>query len=199
MDKVAEIARPRHATLTLDDAAREVREQHAACRDTFKATLAHALRCGAALIWAKSRLKHGEWLTWLRQTGIPERAAQWYMKLARELPRVRLPENVGVTDLSLAQAKRLISKPADREDTTTTNGDASNAGVAPDYIERLVGLLVNASAAGQDRGLLGFGDVTVKRVRHAIEEYEEEKRPWVADVVARWSRAGIEATKPYTT
>jgi Protein of unknown function (DUF3102) len=52
-----------------------------------------AMRCGDVLIKAKSVLKHGEWLPWLGGTGISDRQAQKYMKLAREREQVETGKN----------------------------------------------------------------------------------------------------------
>ncbi|MGH2964299.1 MAG: DUF3102 domain-containing protein [Solirubrobacterales bacterium] len=50
-----------------------------------KTSEANAAKAGAALIEAKERVEHGEWLTWLHENcpDIPERRAQHYMSLAR--------------------------------------------------------------------------------------------------------------------
>lgn len=40
------------------------------------------LACGDALLEAKAACRHGQWLPWLAETGIPERTAQRMMRLA---------------------------------------------------------------------------------------------------------------------
>jgi hypothetical protein len=47
------------------------------------AAAAKALSAGEILVEAKGLCRHGEWGTWLKATGIPERSAQRYMLLHR--------------------------------------------------------------------------------------------------------------------
>jgi hypothetical protein len=63
--------------------AEEVREAHVGVREAAKAGTEFAIEAGRALIEAKSLLRHGEWLPWLRQRcRLPERTAQLYMHIA---------------------------------------------------------------------------------------------------------------------
>jgi hypothetical protein len=63
--------------------AEEVREALAGVREAAKAGTEFAIEAGRALIEAKSLLRHGEWLPWLRQhCRLPERTAQLYMHIA---------------------------------------------------------------------------------------------------------------------
>jgi Protein of unknown function (DUF3102) len=79
-----------------------------------KTVIEKALEAGHMLNNAKADCRHGEWLSFLDRSGVPERKAQRFMKLARSglksdgvsdlggitatlswLERLRLPEEVG--------------------------------------------------------------------------------------------------------
>jgi hypothetical protein len=63
--------------------AAEIRTAHAGVESAALARAARALDAGRALLEAKSLLKHGRWLPWLKEhCELPERTAQLYMKLA---------------------------------------------------------------------------------------------------------------------
>jgi hypothetical protein len=69
--------------------AGEIAEHALAAEKAWRDALGHAIAAGEKLIEAKSLVKHGEWLPWLREN-FPggERTAQNYMKLAANAPRV---------------------------------------------------------------------------------------------------------------
>jgi Protein of unknown function (DUF3102) len=82
--------------------AAEIRAAHSGVGAAAVVRANHALDAGRALIEAKSMLKHGRWLPWLREhCGLPERTAQLYMKLA---DLGVLPEVVAV--LGMEEASR---------------------------------------------------------------------------------------------
>lgn len=85
--------------LHLEDTARS---SHTSVSTHAKAASEKALQAGAALIEAKSLLKHGQWSNWLAQTGIPERSAQRYMAIAKGGLNSAI-----VADMGLAEAARL--------------------------------------------------------------------------------------------
>jgi len=83
--------------------AADIRVAHASVLDAAKTRAARALEAGHALLEAKSLVKHGEWLPWLKEhCGLPERTAQLYMKLAKQ----GLDETV-VAALGLGEAVRI--------------------------------------------------------------------------------------------
>ena len=63
--------------------ANEIKAAHEAATNAALAAVDHARTAGIKLIEAKSLLAHGEWLHWLRKTGIAPRTAQGYMQLAK--------------------------------------------------------------------------------------------------------------------
>lgn len=79
----------------LDRLAREVRSHHQQAEAAWQNAVEHAYRCGEVLIEAKALCKHGTWLPWLAEVGIPARTAQDYMRLAKNAdPRI-LPPTIG--------------------------------------------------------------------------------------------------------
>jgi Protein of unknown function (DUF3102) len=64
--------------------AAEVRTAHAGVLDAAKTVAERSVEAGKALIEAKSLVKHGEWLPWLKDhCQISERTAQLYMHVAK--------------------------------------------------------------------------------------------------------------------
>ena len=68
--------------------AAEIRAAHEGVEAAAKTRADRALDAGRALLEAKSLVRHGGWLPWLKEhCGLPERTAQLYMKLAElDLP-----------------------------------------------------------------------------------------------------------------
>src|SRR5438045_5519245 len=68
---------------SLSKLASQINTSHAAAKAAAKSTLQHAIKCGAFLHDAKGRVKHGQWLPWLRdhRPEVSERMAQSYMRL----------------------------------------------------------------------------------------------------------------------
>jgi hypothetical protein len=63
--------------------AEDIRRAHAGVRKAMRAGTEYAIEAGRALTEAKSLLKHGQWLPWLRRhRKLPERTAQLYMHIA---------------------------------------------------------------------------------------------------------------------
>lgn len=83
------MTRPRLASVPDDDLARlarEVRCEYEAADRAFESAVQHAARCGTLLIEAKAKLRHGQWLPWLREVGVPSQTASTYMRLAAKFP-----------------------------------------------------------------------------------------------------------------
>jgi Protein of unknown function (DUF3102) len=73
----------------LDQLARTANVEHAAYEATQSAAIAHAINAGQALIEAKHRLAHGEWLGWLEaNVEFSDRTARIYMRIAANRQRV---------------------------------------------------------------------------------------------------------------
>jgi hypothetical protein len=64
--------------------AAEIRIAHAGVEAAAKTAAERAIEAGNALLEAKELVNHGEWLPWLKEhCELPERTAQFYMKIAR--------------------------------------------------------------------------------------------------------------------
>jgi hypothetical protein len=63
--------------------AQRIREAYADAQDASKKAAELAIDAGKSLTEAKGLVRHGEWLQFLRQAGIPERTAQRYMAVAQ--------------------------------------------------------------------------------------------------------------------
>jgi Protein of unknown function (DUF3102) len=75
--------RPAMSSNRLPVLAAEIRKAHADVQEAAKTAAEHAITAGHALIEAKSLVKHGEWLPWLREhCALAERTAQLYMRIA---------------------------------------------------------------------------------------------------------------------
>jgi hypothetical protein len=84
--------------------AAEIRKAHADIQDAAKTAAERAISAGHALIEAKGLVKHGEWLSWLREhCALSERTAQLYMKLAKSGH-----ESATIADLGLNAAAKAL-------------------------------------------------------------------------------------------
>jgi hypothetical protein len=92
------------------DLARRVRSEHNAAEAALRTGVRHAMACGDLLLQAKAALGHGRFLPWLKESGVPERAAQRYTRLAKHRDRLEA-KSVSVSDLSVTEALRLLAKP----------------------------------------------------------------------------------------
>ena len=94
---------------SLNKLADEICRLHVQCVDYAQTTLEHARKAGELLIEAKSKLPHGEWLPWLKNSiEMPERTAQTYMRIARDWGELQA-NPLRAADLSLREAERLLA------------------------------------------------------------------------------------------
>ena len=82
----------------------QIREAHEDVRQHDAAAATKALAAGEMLVEATALCRHGEWASWLKETGIPERSAQRYMLLHRAGFK-----SATVADLGWATAERCAS------------------------------------------------------------------------------------------
>jgi Protein of unknown function (DUF3102) len=106
--------------VSLDELAATIRTADQGVAQTATYIKELALAAGDALLKAKEKLEHGKWLPWIKEKcDLSERRAQRYMHLAEN--RAVLEANpTCVSDLTLAQAERLI-----KESKRAAPGDAS--------------------------------------------------------------------------
>jgi hypothetical protein len=107
-------------TLPLDgsnyliDIAARIKTEHQAVAASLKESVRHSIAAGDLLIEAKSQLKHGQWLPWLRDhCTISERTAQLYMRCAKNRAELEKQIRNGVGDLSLNEATALLMMSSD--------------------------------------------------------------------------------------
>ena len=87
--------------------AGRIREAHEACRAAAVVTAERAIEAGRLLIEAKAAVRHGEWLSWLRDhTGISERTAQRYMRLAQLGLKPDTVSDLGIAAALAAAARK---------------------------------------------------------------------------------------------
>ncbi|MBN2291803.1 MAG: DUF3102 domain-containing protein [Pirellulales bacterium] len=99
------------ATTTLGQLAEEINQAHHEAETALNAGLQHAFRAGELLAVAKTRCKHGEWLSWLEDNFDGSvRTAQAYMRVADR--REEIESNAQPTALlTLDDALRSVSEP----------------------------------------------------------------------------------------
>jgi hypothetical protein len=96
----------------LQGLADRINHAHEECASALRRGLRHALEAGRLLLEAKAALPHGAWLPWLRANcKVPERTAQRYMRLARDLPALLEAENsASLADLTMTEALDVLDR-----------------------------------------------------------------------------------------
>jgi Protein of unknown function (DUF3102) len=138
------------AQLSLEELAARIKAEYEATRTNIRHALASALRAGELLIAAKARLRHGEWLPWLRDhCDMSERSAQAFMRVGRN--REEIESNPQTTaDLTLDAALQLLAKPkptAARADEGSTNEPSDRAADLAAAAVRIRALMVGVPVA----------------------------------------------------
>jgi Protein of unknown function (DUF3102) len=108
------MAPERHPALSnwLVDLAFRIKAEHEASTEFARRSLVHAMAAGDLLLEAKERLKHGQWMPWLKEhCAIPDRTARLYMRLAENRSQI----GNAVANLSIQGAIRLLAE-ADRQE-----------------------------------------------------------------------------------
>jgi hypothetical protein len=99
---------------SLPDLAARIKAEHEAAAASLRDSVRHAIAAGELLIEAKARLKHGQWLPWLRDhCSISERTAQLYMRVGKNRNEIERQMRNGVADLSLNEAAALLMLSSD--------------------------------------------------------------------------------------
>jgi hypothetical protein len=114
---------------SLTDLAKQINAEHLKIVSALRTGLRHAITAGSLLIAAKTKLKHGQWLPWLRaKCQISERTAQLYMQLADHAPEIESKCEI-VADLTVREAIALIAKTdeSEAESLAQQQPDASEA------------------------------------------------------------------------
>jgi hypothetical protein len=103
----------------------EIRIAHRDARDAAKTAVDRARDAGVRLIEAKGLLGHGEWLPWLKETGVSPRTAQRYMQLA-QIPADKYDT---VAHLGIKSALEAIAKVRAKPFRLPAAGEAAHAQV----------------------------------------------------------------------
>jgi hypothetical protein len=71
--------------IALTDLAETINTEYAAAQSDARSAVQHAIACGKALLEAKAKCKHGEWLPWLEaNVKFSKDSANDYMRLAKK-------------------------------------------------------------------------------------------------------------------
>jgi hypothetical protein len=99
----------------LSKLATKITSAHEAFESAHRKCLERARECGQLLIEAKSQLKHGGWLAWLKATfSFSVRTAQYYIKVAERWDDL-VGKNATVAYLTLKSAIDLLREPKPSE------------------------------------------------------------------------------------
>jgi hypothetical protein len=96
----------------LDALAARINDSHRMCATAIRAGAEHAMNCGDALMLARAKVDHGEWLSWLARNcaGLSPRMAQRYVRIAKN--REFLSSNAtSVTHLTISGALERLAEP----------------------------------------------------------------------------------------
>src|SRR5207248_10165394 len=96
--------------IALSDLAKRINAEHQAAERAYQTAIGHALKCGDALIVAKSRLPHGEWMRWLNEScpAISDWTARVYMQVARHREEIEA-KLAGSANLRIERAIELTA------------------------------------------------------------------------------------------
>ncbi len=97
---------------SLNILAKEIKESHELCLEGINVGLAHAVRVGHLLSEAKSHMKHGEFIPWIKQNcEFSRRAASTYMRVAKHcVEDMRLGNGKPASHLSYTRVVKMLSE-----------------------------------------------------------------------------------------
>ena len=96
----------------LTSLAHRINEANQNAQDSSKKAVYYAIECGAALINAKSLVKHGEFQGWIEANcTVKYRQAAKYMKLAKHWPELSNVHSGALLELSINETLTLIAEP----------------------------------------------------------------------------------------
>jgi hypothetical protein len=161
------LTQTRPAIDELAQLAERIKTEHSAIKSATKQLLVRALAVGDALLKAKAKVDHGQWLPWLtKNCQLSDRTAQVYMKLAngrQAIERHLENKSAEAADLTITQALEIIASGGGETATDGGAGDASGSSEiggtstnptapnASDKFDKVVVLVVNALKKLKDR------------------------------------------------
>jgi hypothetical protein len=97
--------------------AEQINAEHALAEAALREGLLHARAAGNLLVQAKSQLKHGQWLPWLKaNVRFSERTAQAYMQVAKRWSELESKAQ-SLADLTFEGGLHLLAAPKENEPT----------------------------------------------------------------------------------
>lgn len=131
----------------LDSLANQINEAHIRVSEHAHAAAEFAMKAGALLVEAKSRVDHGGWLPWLEKNcQFAERTAQGYMRIARKFPELDSEKRNAVADLPL---RELLLALSDRNDVKKLAREYRQEDTEGRKLKRS-GVIANACANNRD-------------------------------------------------
>jgi hypothetical protein len=150
---------------SLTDLRERLKVEHAAVNGAMNESLIHAMAAGDILIEAKAQLKHGQWLPWLKTSGVSERTAQRYIRLARCRADIEAKSDT-VSDLGVTGALAMLAVRRDVDDPVTC---------------LQLGLADNAT----DRSFDLFADITARESKiKAVRKLRDEACAAVEEIIS---------------
>lgn len=98
---------------TLSEYRQQITGHHQQAQLKAGEAVQHAIEAGRLLNAAKSEVKYGDWLQFVKQAGISARKAQSHMQLANNADRLKNAESA---HLSINQALKYLSSPNEKAD-----------------------------------------------------------------------------------
>jgi hypothetical protein len=99
------------------DLAERINREHRACEAACRSGLVHAVEAGLLLINARSKCKHGQWLSWLDEN---MEFSQWtatrYMRVAKHFVELEVSNRAHVPDLTFREALAMLAAPGKKEE-----------------------------------------------------------------------------------
>jgi hypothetical protein len=129
--KIAVIPPRRVGKRSLADLATKINAAHKSVITYMRRGLQDAINTGHLLLEAKARLKHGQWLPWLRKhCEVPERTANHYMRLAEHEVEIETNPKF-IADLTITGAIALMAKADEPAEGIAIERIVTSSTVAP--------------------------------------------------------------------
>jgi hypothetical protein len=149
---------------SLSDLANKIKDAHRAVLDATINVVARAITAGEALLEAKTKLGHGQWLPWVKELcDLSERTAQRYMNLAEnktKLGELLREKSARLADLTLTEAERLLGHSKSSGSGRSPNASDSYDKAEKKLIDRLKALSFEAAEAA--------AEVTIRQLKDTI-------------------------------
>lgn len=164
------------STDTLPDLAGKISRWHRSAISLAGESLNYAFQCGQALIEAKARVGHGEWLEWREKNipGISERQTQNYMRAAKE--RAAIEAIAGDGPLTIDGALSLI---ATRRPNPQPTADLKSSNV--EQVELMPSLEAERTEPGHDEAPAHWNrivpiiaDPVIRSAKSRLDDHELE-------------------------